>query len=290
MLDRPFDDRDGWIWIDGKIIPWREAKIHFLSHGLHYASTVFEGARAYDGKIFLCEEHTSRLFFSANALHMKIPFTEGKINQACRDIVAKNNLTDAYIRPLAWRGPEQMGIGGLKTKTHAAVAAWAWPSLFSEEQRNRGLRLMISSWRRQPAVCAPVQAKASGFYVTCTLTKHEADEAGYDDALMLDYRGQIAEGTGANVFFIKDGALHTPIPDCFLNGLTRQTAIKLAQRRGITVHERAIAVEELPTFEQAFLTGTAAEIAPIGQILEHKYQVGDLVKQLVQDYQAEVRK
>jgi len=289
MMDVPFDDRDGWIWMDGTFVPWREAKIHFLSHGLHYASAVFEGGRAYGGKIFKCAEHTARLFYSAGALHMKIPFSESQITQACDDVVAKNGLIDAYVRPLAWRGPEQMGIAGLRTRTHVAIAAWAWPSLFSEEQRMRGLRLMISKWRRTSPDTAPVHAKASGLYVICTLTKHEADAGGYDDALMLDYRGQIAEGTGANVFFVKEGALHTPLPDCFLNGLTRQTAIALAKRRGIAVHERVIMPDELPTFEQAFLTGTAAEIAPIGQIGEHKFAVGDIVRQLVNDYAAEVR-
>jgi branched-chain amino acid aminotransferase len=290
MLDVPFDNRDGWIWMDGTMVPWREAKIHFLSHGLHYASAVFEGARAYGGKIFLGKEHTARLFFSANELHMKIPFSQDEINQACKDVVAKNNLVDAYVRPLVWRGPEQMGIAGLKTKTHVAIAAWSWPSYFSPEQRNRGLKLMISKWRRTSPDTAPVHAKASGLYVICTLTKHEADAGGYDDALMLDYRGQVAEGTGSNVFFIKDGEIHTPLADCFLNGLTRQTAIMLAKRRGIVVHERAIMPDELGTFEQAFLTGTAVEIAPIGQIAEHKYQIGELVKQLVQDYQDEVRR
>ncbi len=285
----PYDDRDGWIWLNGKMVPWREAQVHVLTHCLHYGSGVFEGARAYGGKIFKCEEHTTRLFYSANALRMKIPFTEAEINKACYDVLKINNLTDGYLRPFAWRGPEQMGIAGTKTKTHVAVAAWFWPSYFSDEERARGLKLMMAPWRRPAPDSAPFKAKASGLYVICTLSKQDAESQGYDDALMLDYRGQVAEAPVANIFFVKDGKLHTPAPDCFLNGITRQTVIEIAKRKNIEVIERAIWPEELGTFEQAFLTGTAAEIAPVGQIAEHKYKTGGLVQELADEYTRLVR-
>lgn len=290
MLDQPYDDRDGWIWLDGKMMPWREAKIHVLTHGLHYGSAVFEGERAYDGKIFKSEAHTDRLFFSAEALRMKIPFTKAEVNAAKEEVLKLNNFTDAYIRPLVWRGPEQMGIAGYKTKTHIMIAAWYWPSYFTPEQHERGLRLMMGKWRRISPEAVPIQAKSSGFYVTSTIAKQEADALGYDDALVLDYRGHVAEATVANIFFVKDGELHTPKPDAFLNGLTRQTVIELAERRGIKVHVRTIMPDELGSFEGSFLTGTAAEVAPVGEIGEHRYRLTDTVRQLMQDYAAEVRK
>lgn len=290
MLDQPYDDRDGWIWMNGEMVPWREAKIHVLSHGLNYGSAVFEGTRAYEGKIFKCEQHTDRLFASAEALRMKIPFTKDEVNKATRDVLEKNNLTDAYIRPLVWRGPEQMGIAGYKTKTHIMIAAWFWPSYFTPEQHERGLRLMMGKWQRISPLAVPIQAKSSGFYVTSTVAKQEADALGYDDALVLDYRGHVAEATVANIFFVKDGELHTPTPDAILNGITRQTVIELAERRGIKVHVRTIELHELDNFEGCFLTGTAAEIAPVGEIGEYKYRLTDTVRQLMQDYSAEVRK
>ncbi|HRJ12389.1 MAG TPA: branched-chain amino acid aminotransferase, partial [Alphaproteobacteria bacterium] len=278
MLDQPYDDRDGWIWIDGKMVPWREAKIHVLSHGLNYASAVFEGTRAYGGKIFKCEEHTARLFYSAETLRMKIPYSQDEVNAATREVLQKNNLGDAYIRPLVWRGPEQMGIAGLKTQTHIMIAAWFWPSYFTPEQHERGLRLMMANWQRISAKAAPIHAKASGLYVTSTMAKQEADALGYDDALVLDHRGHVAEATVANIFFVKNGELHTPTPDAFLDGITRQTVLELAARRGIKVHIRTILPSELGDFDGCFLTGTAAEIAPVGEIAEHRYKLGDLVR------------
>ena len=290
MLEAPYDDRDGWIWLDGKMTPWREANVHILTHGLHYASSVFEGTRAYDGKIFKCEAHTARLFRSAEILRMKPAYTEDDINAATREVLQKNNLKDAYIRALVWRGPEQMGLSGFKTKTHMMVAAWFWPSYFSPEQHARGLKLTMAKWQRAAPNVLPVHAKTAAIYATGTLAKQEADAAGFDDAVVLDYQGNIAEVTAANIFFVRDGEIHTPNPDSFLNGITRQTAIELAERRGIKVNVRYIRPDELGSFEQCFLTGTAAEIAPVGQIAEHHYTVGDIVKNLAQDYQLEVRK
>ncbi len=285
----PYDDRDGVIWFDGKMVPWRAAQVHLLTHGLHYGSGVFEGVRAYGGKIFKGAEHTARLFHSARLLNMEIPYSEETVNQACRDVLAANNLTDGYLRPVAWRGPEAMGIAGTGTKIHVAVAGWFWPSYFSDEQRAKGLRLMMAPWRRPAPDAAPFSSKASGLYVICTLSKQAAEAAGYDDALMLDYRGQVAEAPVANIFFVKDGALHTPIPDCFLNGITRQTVIEMAKQRGLAVHERAIWPDELGSFDQCFLTGTAAEVSPVGQIAKHSYKTGGLVQELAEAYSALVR-
>lgn len=289
MLNQPYDDRDGFIWLDGAFVSWREAKVHVLSHGLHYASAAFEGERAYGGKIFKSEQHTDRLFFSAAALRMKIQFTPEQVNAAKEELLRKNNLTDAYIRPLIWRGPEQMGIAGLKTKTHIMIAAWDWPSYFTPDQHERGLRLMHGEWQRISPKAAPIHAKASGLYVTSTIAKQDADAAGYDDALMLDWEGNVAEATVANIFFVKDGALHTPRADNFLNGITRQTVLEIAARKNIPLYERTITPDELGGFEGCFLTGTAAEIAPVGEIGQHKYPVGQLVQQMMADYAAEVR-
>lgn len=280
----PFDDRDGKIWFNGKLIDWRDAKVHVLTHALHYASCVFEGQRAYGGKIFKLTEHTERLHNSAEILDFKIPYSVAEIDQAAYDVLEANNLKDAYLRPVAWRGPEQMGVSAQATKVHVAVAAWEWPSYFTPESRMKGLRLNISKWKRPSPECAPTASKAAGLYMICTLSKHAAEAEGYDDSLMLDYRGQVAEATGANIFFYKDGKLHTPTPDCFLDGITRRTAIGLAKKHGVEVIERPIMPEEMEGFEQAFLTGTAAEVTPLSEIGPYNFEVGELMKTLMTDY------
>jgi branched-chain amino acid aminotransferase len=270
-------------------VPWRDAKLHVLTHGLHYGSCVFEGERAYNGKIFKSELHTKRLFKSADILDMKMPYNLETLENVKYELLKKQNLTDAYIRVFAWRGSEMMAISAQQTKTHIAVAAWAWPSYFSLEQKKKGLRLDISKWKRPSPESAPFDAKAAGLYMICTLSKHQAERDGYTDALMADYRGYISEATGANIFFVKDGALHTPLPDCFLNGITRQTVIELSRSKGITVIERHITFDELATFEQCFLTGSAAEITPVSEIKGHFFTVGDFVMNLASDYDALVR-
>lgn len=281
----PFDDRDGFIWLDGKLVPWRDAKIHVLSHALHYASCVFEGERAYDGEVFKLTQHSQRLHDSAKMLGFEIPYTVAEVDQAVRDVLAANNLTNAYVRPFAWRGSEQMGVSAPLTKIHVAVAAWVWPAYYSQAAKLKGLRLTKAQWKRPAPECAPTASKAAGLYMICTLAKHAADAAGFDDALMLDYRGQVAEATSANIFFVQDGKIHTPKPDCFLNGLTRQTVIELAQKRGIEVIERAIMPAEMEGFQQAFLTGSAAEVMPLGEIWDYRFEVGALVQTLMKDYE-----
>jgi len=280
----PFDDRDGKIWFNGKLVDWRDAKIHVLSHALHYASCVFEGQRAYGGKVFKLTEHSERLRKSAEILDFEVPYSVEEINKAAYDVLEANGLKDAYLRPVAWRGPEQMGVSAQATKVHVAVAAWEWPSYWTPEARMKGLRLDISKWKRPSPECAPTSSKAAGLYMICTLSKHAAERKGYDDALMFDYRGQVAEATGANIFFLKDGKLHTPTPDCFLDGITRRTAIGIAKKHGIEVIERAIMPEEMEGFEQAFLTGTAAEITPLSEIGPYNFEVGPLMKTFMQDY------
>jgi len=289
MASAPYDDRDGWIWMDGEFRPWRDCKVHVLTHALHYAGAVFEGQRAYGGKIFKLDEHTERLFYSAKTLGMDVSYTREEISSACKEALVKNGLVDAYLRPVIWRGSEMMGVSAQKNTIHAAIAVWEWPSYFSPEARMKGLRLDISDWRRPAPECAPVKAKASGLYMICTLSKHAAEAKGYDDALMFDYRGQVAEATGANVFFIKDGEIHTPTPDCFLDGITRRTVIGLAKKRGINVIERAIMPEEMEGFEQAFLTGSAAEVTPLSEIGPYRFEVGEITKALMMDYDACVR-
>jgi branched-chain amino acid aminotransferase len=281
---RPYDDRDGWIWFDGELVPWREANVHILTHALHYASSVFEGQRAYGGEIFKLTKHSERLRKSGELLGFEIPWSVAQIDAACRETLAAANLTDAYMRPLAWRGSEQMGVSAQRTRIHLAIACWDWGNYFSEEAARKGLRLDISPWRRPAPYTAPVESKASGLYMICTLARHQAQAKGFDDAMMFDWRGRVAEGTGANAFFVRDGALHTPIPDCFLNGITRQTVIDLARRRGIEVQERAIWPEELESFEQFFLTGSAAEIAPVQSAGPWNFEVGDLTLQMRSDY------
>ena len=290
MAAPSFDNMDGKIWMDGEFKDWTDAQVHVLTHAIHYASSVFEGQRAYKGKIFKLEEHTERLFNSADLLGMKIPFTQTQINDACIELLEIQGLTDAYCRPVVWRGSEMMGVSAQKNTIHAAVAIWEWPSYFSPEARLKGLRLEMSKWRRPAPDTIPTKAKAAGLYMICTLSKHAADDNGYDDALMLDYRGRIAEATGANIFFIKDGEIHTPTPDCFLDGITRRTVIGLAKRRGINVIERAIMPEEMADFEQAFLTGTAAEVTPLSEIGDYNFVVGEMTKSLMMDYDALVRR
>lgn len=285
----PFDDRDGSIWLDGHFVPWRDAKIHVLTHGLHYASCVFEGQRIYDGKVFALERHTERLFRSAALLDMTIPFTPEEINAACRETAAKSGLADAYQRPFVWRGSEQIGVSAPLAKIHVAIAVWAWPSYFDAEQKKKGIRLTHAQWRRPDPATAPFEAKAAGLYMIATLSKHAAEKAGYADALMLDYRGHVAEATGANVFFVKDGAIHTPTPDCFLNGITRQTVIGLARERGIEVVERHIQPEEIGEFSECFLTGSAAEVTPVAEIGEHRYTPGEISLGLMNAYAKLVR-
>ena len=282
--ERTFDDRDGWIWFDGKLVPWREAEVHVLTHALHYASAVFEGQKAYAGEIFKLSEHSARLRRSAALLGFEIPWSVEEIDQACREVLKANALEDAYVRPLAWRGSEQMGVSAQRTRPHLAIAAWPWGAYFGEEAILKGLRLDIAKWRRPAPYTAPTESKASGLYMVCTLARHDAQAKGYDDALMFDWRGQVAEGTGANVFFVKDGTLHTPTPDCFLNGITRQTVIGLAGQRGIEVVERAIWPEELEGFEQCFVTGSAAEVTPVSQAGPWSFEVGAITLQLRKDY------
>ncbi|GAB2183964.1 branched-chain amino acid aminotransferase [Roseibium sp. LAB1] len=289
MAGTPFDQLSGDIWYDGTFVPWSEAKLHVLSHGLHYGSSVFEGERAYGGRIFKSEEHTERLLASARMLGFEIPYTAEQINAAKEETLARMNLTDAYIRPVAWRGSEMMGISAQHNTIHLAIATWEWPSYFKPEERLKGIRLDMAEYRRPAPATAPYKAKAAGLYMICTISKHAAEAKGYTDALMLDWRGQVAEATGANVFFVKDGKIHTPTPDCFLNGITRQTVIGLAKDRGIEVVERVIMPEELPEFEQCFVTGTAAEVTPVSEIAGNTFEVGDIIKTLMQDYDAAVR-
>jgi branched-chain amino acid aminotransferase len=289
MAGVPFDQMTGKIWFNGAFVDWAEAKIHVLTHGLHYASCVFEGERAYGGEIFHLREHTERLFESARLLDFAIPYTADEINAVCRELLVLNNLSDAYVRPAAWRGSEMMGVSAQTNKINVAIAVWDWPSYFSPEQRLKGIRLDISEWRRPDPRTIPAKSKAAGLYMICTLSKHAAERKGYADALMYDWRGQVAEATGANIFFVKDGKIHTPTPDCFLDGITRRTVIGLAKARGYPVIERPIMPEEMAGFEQCFLTGTAAEVTPVSEIGPYKFTVGEITKTLMNDYMVAVR-
>lgn len=284
----PFDDRDGFIWWNGELKPWRDATLHVLSHALHYASCVFEGERVYNGKVFKLTEHSTRLIESGRILGFDVPFTAEEIDAATMEAVKANNITDGYVRPVAWRGSEMMGVAAQATKINVAIACWPWPSYFSPEARLKGIRLKISPWKRPAPDTAPTKSKAAGLYMICTLSKHEAEREGYDDAMMLDYRGQVAEATGANIFLVMDGKLHTPTPDCFLDGITRRTVIDLAKRRGLEVIERAIMPEELTNAQEVFLTGTAAEVTPVREIGPYSFTPGDITKMLVEDYDKEV--
>jgi branched-chain amino acid aminotransferase len=286
----PFDDRDGWIWFDGQFVPWREAKVHVLTHGLHYASAVFEGERMYGGQVFELTEHSRRLVKSGEILDFTIPYTVEEIDAATVETCRRNGLSDCYIRPIAWRGSEQIGVTAQDSKIHLAIAAWEWPSYFNPEEKRKGIRMTYAKYARPSPQTAPTAAKAAGLYMICTISKHHAEREGYADALMLDYRGYIAEATGANIFLIREGVIHTPTPDCFLDGITRNTVIRLAREKGFEVVERHIKPEELPTFSEVFITGTAAEVTPVSEIGEHRYQPGNLSLSLMDDYAQLVRR
>ncbi|APT58078.1 branched-chain amino acid aminotransferase [Roseomonas gilardii] len=284
----PFDDRDGWIWMDGEFLPWREAKLHVLTHGLHYASGIFEGERCYAGNIFKLREHTERLIRSGRLLGFEIPFTADEIDAASIETVRRNGHTEAYVRPVAWRGSEMLAVSAQKTKIHLAIACWGWPNLFGEN-RMKGVRLGMAKWRRPAPDTAPTASKASGLYMIGTLSKHAAEAEGFDDAMMLDFKGDVAEATGANAFFVFDGELHTPTPVCFLDGITRRTVMRLARNRQIKVVERTIRAEELPRATEVFLAGTAAEVTPVRAIGEHAYTPGRITETLLADYEKLVR-
>jgi branched-chain amino acid aminotransferase len=284
----PFDDRDGLIWWDGEMIPWRDAKLHVLTHGLHYASAVFEGERAYGGHIFKLQAHTDRLITSGKLLGFEIPYSAAQINAACNAVLAANNLTDAYVRPLAWRGSEQLAVSAQQTKIHLMVACWAWPNFFGPD-RMKGVTLAMAEWRRPHPQTAPTASKAAGLYMIGTLSKHAAEAAGFSDALMLTWDGYVGEATGANIFFAMDGKLHTPTPDCFLDGITRRTVIALAKARQIEVVERHIRPEEIGQAQEVFLAGTAAEITPVRQIADHLFTPGEMTAALLADYEALVQ-
>jgi len=289
MPSPTFDDRDGWIWLDGKMVEWRGAKIHILTHGLHYASTVFEGERAYGGRIFKGTEHSRRLVNSARLLDFEIPFSVAEIDAAKDEVLRRNNFADAYVRAIAWRGSEMMGVSAQHNTIHLGVTAWVWPSYFDPAQRMKGIRLDMAEYRRPDPATAPALAKAAGLYMICTISKHRAERRGYADALMLDWHGRVAECTGANVFFVKDGTIHTPIADCFLAGITRATVIDLAKRRGFEVVERRILPEELASFTECFITGTAAEVTPVGEIAGQTYKPGAITAALIDAYTEEVK-
>lgn len=284
-----FDNIDGVIWYDGKLVPWRDANVHLLTHGLHYASCVFEGERAYGGEVFRSTAHSERLKNSAHILDFEIPYSVAEIDAAKKLVLDSNKLTDAYLRPIAWRGSEMMGVSAPSNTIHLAIACWTWPSYFDPAERLKGIRVALAEYRRPDPRTIPALAKASGLYMICTISKHKAERAGYADAMMLDWKGRVAECTGANIFFVKDGQLHTPIADCFLAGITRATVIDLAKRRGIAVIERRIMPEELSGFDECFLTGSAAEVTPVAEIAHWRFTPGALTAQLMQDYAAEVQ-
>ena len=286
----PFDDRDGWIWLDGQFVPWREATVHVLTHGLHYASAVFEGERMYGGEIYELTAHTERLFKSAEILDMEIPFTVAQIDRACKETCARNGLTDAYIRPIAWRGSEMIGVSAQNTKIHVAIAVWDWPSYFSPVEKAKGIRMCWARYKRPSPETEPVHAKAAGLYMICTISKHAAEKEGFTDAMMLDYRGYVAESTGSNVFFVADGVIHTPLPDCFLNGITRQSLVRLARAKGFEVIERHILPQELSGFTECFVTGSAAEVTPVSQIGDYSFTPGNISLSLADDYARMVRR
>jgi branched-chain amino acid aminotransferase len=288
MAAQPFHDRPGVIWMNGEFVPWSEATLHVLSHGLHYASSVFEGERAYGGVIFELDAHTRRLHNSAKILGFEIPYSVDAINQASQELLARQGHADAYVRPIAWRGSEMMGVSAQANKINIAIAVWEWPSYFKPEEKLKGIRLDIAKYRRPDPATAPALAKATGLYMICTISKHEAERKGYADALMYDWRGRIAEATGANVFFVKDGIIHTPTPDCFLDGITRRTVMGLAKKHGYQVVERAIMPEEMAGFEHCFLTGTAAEVTPVSEVGPYSFKVGEITKTLMEEYSAAV--
>ena len=287
----PFDKRTGKIWYNGSLVSWTDAKLHVLSHGLHYASCVFEGERVYDGGIFKLNEHTERLFYSAKKLGIKIPYSVNDINNACKEIVSIQKIQNGYVRPFVWRGSEMMAISAQKTKTHVAIATWEWGSYFDPKLKLQGIKLDISKWKRPAPDTIPWDTKAAGLYMICTLSKHEAEKKGFTDSLMLDYEGNVAEATGANIFFKdKEGNLHTPVPDSFLDGITRRCVIDIAKSKGIKIIERKFKPDEMLNFTSCFLTGTAAEITPVSQIDKYNFKVCNVIKDLSESYQALVRK
>ena len=285
----PYDDRDGVIWFDGQFVPWREARVHVLSHSLHYGSAAFEGERVYDGRVFKLSQHDQRLLRSCELLGYSLPYSAEELDLATQEVVARNKIGDGYVRPIAWRGAETIGVSARDAKPHVAIAAFPWPAYYSEEARTKGIALMTSSWQRPSPKSAPTASKAAGLYMICTMSRDTAAAAGFDDALMHDYRGQVAEATGANLFMAIGGALHTPTPDCFLDGITRRTVIDLARQRDIRIIERAIFPEELANAEEIFLTGTAVEVIPVRQIDKLQIPVGPIARQLSKDYQRLVR-
>ncbi len=286
----PFDDRDGFIWLDGALRPWREAKLHVLSHALHYASAVFEGERCYSGNIFRLRDHTQRLIDSGRILGFEIPYSADEIDAACIATLAANKFTEAYVRPIAWRGPEEMGVGAKATKIHVAIATWEWGAYFGVEQRMKGVRLAMAKWRRPAPDTAPTASKAAGLYMIGTLSKHAAMDEGYDDAFMLDHKGDIAEATGANAFFVIDGVIHTPTPTCFLDGITRRSVMALAKKRQMQMVERVMPASDLARASEVFVAGTAAEVTPVACIGDNTYTPGDITRTLMEDYNALVRK
>jgi branched-chain amino acid aminotransferase len=289
MTTAPFDKRPGQIWFDGRLVPWERANLHVLSHGLHYASAVFEGERAYGGAIFKSTEHSERLRKSAEYLDFEIPFSVAEIDAAKRLVIETNGLKDAYVRPVAWRGSEMMGVSAQSSKIHLAIASWEWPSYFDPAQKMKGIRLDVAEYRRPDPATIPCKAKASGLYMICTISKHRAERKGYADAMMFDYRGFVAECTGANIFFLQDGKIHTPLADCFLDGITRRTVIELAKRRGLAVSERHIRPEELSGFSECFITGSAAEVTPVSEIGDWRFTPAKISETLMNDYMAEVQ-
>ena len=289
MAGISFDQRDGWIWFNGEIVPWKEAKVHVLTHGLHYGSSVFEGERAYDSVIFKSTEHSIRFRKSAEIMDFEIPYSVEELNAAKDKVVALNGGGDQYVRPVAWRGSEMMAVSAQHNKIHVAIATWAWPSMFDPETKMKGIKLDIADYRRPDPQCAPVHAKAAGLYMICTISKHKAEKKGYADAMMLDWQGRVAECTGANIFFTRDGAIHTPIADCFLNGITRQTVIALAKEQGLEVIERRIMPEELPSFNECFIVGSAAEVTPVAEIGPYAFKPGNISRTMMDAYTNAVR-
>ena len=286
----PFDQRDGFIWMNGVLLPWKDAKLHVLSHGLHYASCVFEGERAYGGKIFKITEHSERFRKSAEMLDFEIPYSVAELDAAKRLVVETNNMQSCYVRPVAWRGSEMMAVAAQHATINVAIAVWDWPSMFDVAEKMRGIRLDIAEYRRPDPRTAPCHSKAAGLYMICTISKHRAERRGYADAMMLDWQGRVAECTGANIFFAKGNVIHTPIADCFLDGITRRTVIGLAKARGIEVVERRIMPDELATFDECFICGTGAEVTPVSEVGPYKFTPGDLSRTLMEDYTAEVNK
>ena len=288
MAAVPFDQLDGQIWFNGEFVAWKDAKIHVLTHGLHYASAVFEGERAYGGRIFKLTEHNQRLHNSAEILGFKIPYSVEELDAASVELLKRQGFSEAYVRPIAWRGSEMMGVSAQSNRINVAIAIWQWGSYFNPAEKLKGIRLDIAEWRRPDPKTAPSKSKAAGLYMICTISKHAAEAKGYADAMMLDYRGQVAEATGANIFFVRDGVIHTPVPDCFLDGITRRTVIELAKRRGYQVVERAIMPEELSGFSECFLTGSAAEVTPVSEIGPHRFTPATICETLMNDYMKEV--